>query len=178
MFDKNYINTRIFTTNDLKFNTKIAWALSITYNNNNCVGLKNFVKRLLRSCIAGSVRFVLVYHKCWITILKWTSFLSVQAMTLNRLEVNKFCEKKTQNLIEIRFPLQTRLSLLAMRVTFKTNVKSFGYHPANLTVFNTVFTGLQKKSEYPFQSLTNLEPKWCAEHHSVHRLSNVILVFP
>ena len=64
-------------------------------------------------------------------------------MTLNRLEENNIREKKTQILIEISFRLQTCLSLLAMRVKFKTNVKRFGYPPAILDVYNT---GQQKKN--------------------------------
>ena len=77
-------------------------------------------------------------------------------MTLNRLEVNNICEK-TQSFIEISFRLQTRLSLLAMRMTFETNVKRFGYSPDNLAVYNTG----QKQTcfLYTFQSLTNLEPE-------------------
>ena len=124
--------------------------------------------------MTGSVRFGLVYYKCWLTILKWTSFFSVQALTLNRLEVNKFREK-TQKLIEIIFWLQTRLSLLTMRVTCKINVKHFGYPPANLAVYSA---GQQKKIHYPFLSLANLEPEWCAEHDGVPRFSNFVLVFP
>ena len=63
--------------------------------------------------MTGSVIFESVYHKCSLTILKLTSFFSVQAMTLNRREVNNFHEK-SQNLIKISFRLQIRLSLLAM----------------------------------------------------------------
>ena len=95
-------------------------------------------------------------------------------MTLKRLEVNNFCEKSPK--INRTKVSTTNSLVLASIVTFKTNVKSFGYPPANLTVYNAAFTG--QKTEYHLQSLTNLEPEWCAEHDSVLRFSNFVLVFP
>ena len=65
-------------------------------------------------------------------------------MTLNRIESDNFHEK-SQKWIEISFWLQTRLSLLAMRVTFKTNVKRFVYPPEKLAVYNSTEISLASK---------------------------------
>ena len=78
--------------------------------------------------MTGSVRFRSVYQKFYLKKYKITSFIfSVQAMTLNRIEVNNGREK-SKKLIEISFRLLTRLFSLAMILTFKTKVKGFGSH--------------------------------------------------
>ena len=77
----------------------------------------------------------------------WVS-LPQMLMTLNNVEVNIFRKKKKQILIEIISRLQTRLSLLALRVTLKTNMKCFGHPSVNLAVYNT---GQQKN----FNTLSN-----------------------
>ena len=138
MFGKISTVTRIFTPNDLKFNTKLALALSITHNNHKSVGFIFFlwnVRWISKVCV--SLSQILIKN------LKWTSFFSRQAMHDFKPSWGKqYSRKKAQSLKEISFRPQTRLSFLAMRVTFKTNVKRFGYPSANLAVYNT---GQQKK---------------------------------
>ena len=105
------------------------------------VGFTFFVKRLLRNFMTGSVRFGLVYHKCWLTILKLTNFLWASD-DFKQFWGKYFSRKKNLKLNRNNLSTSNSLVVASIESDVQKNVKCFGYPSVNLAVYNT---GQQKK---------------------------------